>query len=544
MTLTERMMGSYQASQGSVFSLMGSAPTQRTTGGSTSSDFDKILSNRLSGNNAGSYMNRDDYSPSSNRRGIGPETVRTQAARAEAEPRYKTFNEAHNHNKQLHSSVKKNDASRKVDNGVYTEKTGKGSDKLRLQDSSTEIIQVMAHMFGLDMMDLRKVLDEAGINLESLDSMQSISEISADLSQLLGLTGEQQITLEDMLNLAGQLFELPVMRDGSTMVADDFLANSAENSEFLQASKEADIDAALLEAYPQITDESLLEQLSAQIKSRLNEYAKMLEEGNGFGKEELENLLLPLLEKSAMKGQIQPALEEETVLSDIEGDQGSMTELSTQEAQRNAQSNFAEEGGQELSAKAQPQPILPQTPAPISESQPQPVFAALPHDTQLVSEINGHGFVSTPATAAKQILGQIIDEAQVILTPEKSEMVMELQPESLGKLSLKVVTEKGIVMAKFVAENQQVKEVLESNMQLLKDALQKQGMEVQGFNVSVRQDTAGNGANSWQYDPKDRSFNHSNREVAGIEAQYPEFTQKVADSNPYIWESSTINLTA
>jgi flagellar hook-length control protein FliK len=73
---------------------------------------------------------------------------------------------------------------------------------------------------------------------------------------------------------------------------------------------------------------------------------------------------------------------------------------------------------------------------------------------------------------------------------------MDLKPESLGKLSLKVVTERGIVVANFVAENEQVKAAIETNMQILKDALEKQGLSIQGFNVSVGNNSLNNSSNN------------------------------------------------
>lgn len=537
MTLTERMMGSLQASQGNILSLMGSGSAQKTPASMTSSDFDKILDSKLSHSNGGSYMNRNDYRASWHRRDSRPEPVR-----AGTEPRYKTFNEANNHNKQVKASAtEKNDVSKRADNTERAEKNTKASDKSRERDRSENIIQVLAQMFGLDVMDLRKIFDEAGLDLGPLNSMQTITGIAAELSQLLGLSSDQQSTLEDMLNLAGQLFELPEAQDNALVMQDELTATSVE---YAEAFGDADSDAASLEDYHQMTDESLLEQLRSQIKQRLNEYAKLLEEDSLAAEDSLKNLLLPLLEKSAMKEQIQLSSEQEAGPLDIEAGEMNITELSTEEAKEESQSTTAEESGQELNTKAkeQTQVVIPQTRAAINDS--QSVFSAFPQANQTVSGITAHSLTSTNGTTTEQILSQILDEAQVILTPEKSEMVMELQPESLGKLSLKVVTEKGIVMAKFVAESQQVKEVLESNMQLLKDALQKQGLDVQGFNVSVRQDSANNSGNSWQYDKADWTSNRSVRNTAGIGTQYPEFPQTADQSNPYIWENSTINLTA
>jgi hypothetical protein len=95
-------------------------------------------------------------------------------------------------------------------------------------------------------------------------------------------------------------------------------------------------------------------------------------------------------------------------------------------------------------------------------------------------------------TYKSEILNQVVKKVESFKDDEKAEMTIELKPESLGKLSLKVVTEKGIVAASFIAENDQVKEVLETNMQMLKDVFEKQGISVQGFSVSVGDQSSNN----------------------------------------------------
>ncbi len=102
----------------------------------------------------------------------------------------------------------------------------------------------------------------------------------------------------------------------------------------------------------------------------------------------------------------------------------------------------------------------------------------------------------------EDVIFQIVDKAKVILDGEKNEMSIDLKPDHLGKLSLKVVTERGIVMAEFVAENEQVKAVLESNMQFLKDALEKQGFNIQECAVSIGQGNTDDKGNNASHDQR------------------------------------------
>ena len=89
-----------------------------------------------------------------------------------------------------------------------------------------------------------------------------------------------------------------------------------------------------------------------------------------------------------------------------------------------------------------------------------------------------------------QIIGQVVKKIGAANVSNKAEMVMELKPESLGRLTLKLVSENGLIAARFTAENEQVRQIIESNFQTLKDALEQKGYIIQGFSVSVGQDSA------------------------------------------------------
>lgn len=85
----------------------------------------------------------------------------------------------------------------------------------------------------------------------------------------------------------------------------------------------------------------------------------------------------------------------------------------------------------------------------------------------------------------KDVAEQVVMKVRLMAGENRQEMEMQLKPESLGKLTLKIVHERGEVIAKITAENEQVKSILEGSMQLLKDALEKSGVSVQSLSVSV-----------------------------------------------------------
>lgn len=108
------------------------------------------------------------------------------------------------------------------------------------------------------------------------------------------------------------------------------------------------------------------------------------------------------------------------------------------------------------------------------------------------------------ASAAQQpvqpdeLFDQIVERAKLMVKMNGAEMKIDLKPDSLGKLSIKVMFEDGLVTARFVTDNHQVKQMLESNLSTLRHNLENQGIKVDRTEVEVQ---VGNqpdfGASNW-----------------------------------------------
>ncbi|MCL6588481.1 MAG: flagellar hook-length control protein FliK [Firmicutes bacterium] len=84
-----------------------------------------------------------------------------------------------------------------------------------------------------------------------------------------------------------------------------------------------------------------------------------------------------------------------------------------------------------------------------------------------------------------QLFSQIVERAKFMFANNHSEMEVNLKPDHLGKLQLKIVVENQAVTARFVAESQQVKEMIETNLNQLRDQLRQNGMQVENLTVTV-----------------------------------------------------------
>ena len=94
--------------------------------------------------------------------------------------------------------------------------------------------------------------------------------------------------------------------------------------------------------------------------------------------------------------------------------------------------------------------------------------------------------VPTPVTTPQVIIDQIVQQVRFVTGEGMAEMKIQLKPEHLGDLTLKVATLNGIVTAQFTAENQRVKELIEAGFNALRDSLEEAGINVSGIEVNVR----------------------------------------------------------
>jgi len=102
------------------------------------------------------------------------------------------------------------------------------------------------------------------------------------------------------------------------------------------------------------------------------------------------------------------------------------------------------------------------------------------------------------------IVNQIVKKAEIVVNGSQQEIRMQLEPENLGKLTLKVAVERGLVTAKFVAESHEVKQIIESSFNELRDMLNEKGLAIQNLSVSVGQNKNEyyNGSNQGQFKGK------------------------------------------
>ena len=85
----------------------------------------------------------------------------------------------------------------------------------------------------------------------------------------------------------------------------------------------------------------------------------------------------------------------------------------------------------------------------------------------------------------QDVINQIVESARVILTDDKTSMELQLNPQNLGKIILKVTEQEGAVTAKIMTQNAVVKEALEAQTVELRQNLEQAGVKVDAVEVTV-----------------------------------------------------------
>lgn len=84
-----------------------------------------------------------------------------------------------------------------------------------------------------------------------------------------------------------------------------------------------------------------------------------------------------------------------------------------------------------------------------------------------------------------RIISELADKVLVALRGDDSELEIQIKPEHLGKLVLKVALEDGNLMGKIITSNDRIKDFLNMNLEDLKTTLEDQGFVFTSLDVDV-----------------------------------------------------------
>ena len=80
---------------------------------------------------------------------------------------------------------------------------------------------------------------------------------------------------------------------------------------------------------------------------------------------------------------------------------------------------------------------------------------------------------------------QVSQMTRVMVSQAESSIEMQLNPANLGKVYLQVVSREGVITAQLAAQNEAVREALESQVAVLKENMNQQGIKVEAIEVTI-----------------------------------------------------------
>jgi len=91
---------------------------------------------------------------------------------------------------------------------------------------------------------------------------------------------------------------------------------------------------------------------------------------------------------------------------------------------------------------------------------------------------------------SSKIMSQIVEKAQVLSLPNRTEARITLTPAQLGSIDIKIMVQDAQVRGHIVVDNQSVKQIVEQNINQLKDAIANQGINLGGITVDINENKA------------------------------------------------------
>ncbi|AJQ27320.1 flagellar hook-length control protein FliK [Pelosinus fermentans] len=104
------------------------------------------------------------------------------------------------------------------------------------------------------------------------------------------------------------------------------------------------------------------------------------------------------------------------------------------------------------------------------------------NENQVVVSV-GKQVTQQPVKDSYHVASQIVDQARLISGQKNTEMIIQLKPEHLGELTLKVTVESGVVSASFHSNNSEVRNIIEASLPQLKQELSNQGLKIENVDV-------------------------------------------------------------
>lgn len=320
----------------------------------------------------------------------------------------------------------------------------KDSAKVHRKDDAVEDAKAK----DLDVKKLEEAMEVLGTAVNEL--MQEIADaFGISMEELEQIMADMNMEPMDLLNtedLSALLLEVGGVTDSMALLTDENLCTSFQ----LIMNRQKEMFAALSESL-QMTEEQLTQFV-----------------------EEMDTYTPDIPEEQMPEITVEVDSEQEIT---TESTEKAVNVLSTDAAEK-TESNVSDKMSQENTGEQQSDNTKDQTGNLLLQNLKADAFKP---ELQQVNEST-----SAWSETTQNIMRQIMDFMKIQVKADTSSLEMQLHPASLGRLQVQVASNGGVLTASFVAENETVKAVLESQMVQLKESFAEQGVKVDAIEVTVQ----------------------------------------------------------
>ena len=364
------------------------------------------------------------------------------------------------------AETKTNETTEKVENVSETKEDSsvKETTKVEKTEEGQEVTEIENTEENVQNVDEEE--------LDTEEVMEAITEIMATIQNVLGVTPEELqsaleelgLSVEDLLN---------------TEIIPKIVVALTEGADELSVMTNAELFADIQE-------------ITAKVEGIVNELSAKL----GISPEDVKGMLQNMTQNME---QPEPVVEE--VVSVVKTDDIAEVPVTEENrlqvsVERPEASRNTEDGKQGADTNANQQMTFAQN---VAEQIEQAVAAK--------TETTYSSYSTT-----QNIMNQIQDVIKVIQTQDLTEMELQLHPATLGNVRVQLAVTEGVLTATFTTENEAVRAALESQMLILKQNFEEQGIKVEAVEVTVAShafernlDSSENGAGEEQAPEKKKS---------------------------------------
>lgn len=329
-------------------------------------------------------------------------------------------------------------------NKVKDEKTLSEDEMNAVEEAAEEIVSQVAKELNVSEEEVKVALETLGITVFDLGN---VNQMVALFTEILGLSDGMQIVTD------GDLF---ASLTSLTQSVDDVIQS-------LQSELQISMEELLAQLQEQMAETSVVD------SGENADETQLVVETEATVDEEIEQTTISAKNvEEAVKVEVSDGEE-----SQLEQKVVTLETSSTEMSQDGTSSEFQNRESDNSDSKQN-----------LNQNINQNSFSVLSDVNQTTSIEVGEAQNISYSTF-NDIMEQIGDYVKTNVTADVKQMEIQLSPANLGQVHINMVSKNGVVTAQITAENEMVKNAIESQVVQLKERLESQGVKIEAVEVTV-----------------------------------------------------------